>query len=337
MEHKDYSEDEFSPPELSKFLIENNLGVTFKVLSNGLINYRSRVRLLKEKSDLLKKVLTSPLPSQDVYSEMAKIHVQQLDYLSSIFMFLEDFLAYSFNLSGSLSKLQEFPSQIASENFNVLNKEIENLRSKVKSDISDYLLFPNIELLGLTQEKKNLLKNVLDRILVKFDQSMQRILEFYDNYYRVYIKYKHVLTAVIGLHEINDISDDPSKKVVSSHIYIRDRYKEQFKTHIIACNVETVTYYEDIVNFIKCVFELLILSYMQYLMNYGKRSIIPTNNYIKDEEKELWSSILKTNKGTVLYPNFQIYFNIYGELAKALRDILPKRFIYTKKSDIFLH
>jgi hypothetical protein len=235
-----------------------------------------------------------------------------------------------------LPKLREFPAQIASENHNVSNKEIKNIRNRKKLDIGEYLLFPDVELMPLKKEEKNLLRVVFKRMSTDVDKSIQSIIEFYDNHYRVYIKYKHVLTAIVGLHEIIDDPNDPLKKTVASHIYVRDGHKKEFRTNIIACNMETISYYEKIIGHIRSIFQLLILSYLHYLMNHGKRVIIPIGTYIKDGEKKLWESILKTNKAKVLYPNFQTQIKISGDLANALSNILPKKYIYTKKTDIFL-
>jgi len=334
---KDHSETRITPAALDKYLTENNLELTFRILSNAVLNYIGRKQVLKEKSDLLKNTLTSPLPSREkLYFEMSKIHLQQLDLLSSIFMFLEDFLAYSFNLNESLSKLQEFPTKIASENYDISNKGIKNLRNKEKSDIAEYLLFPDVGPMLLGKEEKNLLRIVFERMSTDVYNRIQSIIKFYDNHYRVYIKYKHVLTAIVGLHEIIDDKNDPLKKTVASHIYVRDRYKKEFRTHIIACNLETVTYYEEITGHIGSIFQLLLISYLHYLMNYGTRVVIPIGTYIKDKEKNQWGSILSTNKVKVLYPNFKTEIKIFGELAHALLNILPKKYIYTKKSDFFL-
>ena len=104
---KDSLETQITPSSLDKYLKENNLELTFRILSNAIINYIGRKKVLKEKSELLKKAMTSPLPSQEkLYFEMSKIHCQQLDLLSSI-PYLntanEDNLSPSMNIRNQLS------------------------------------------------------------------------------------------------------------------------------------------------------------------------------------------------------------------------------------------
>ena len=161
-----------------------------------------------------------------------------------------------------------FPTKIASENNRTAQREIENLRNMTRSDIDSYLLIPDVGNMPVNTKDKIFIGEVLDRIRADVYERIKNILRFYDNYYRVYIKYKHILPAIIGLHQIRTTPRNIFQKNISSHIYIRDYHKKNFKSYIIPWNIDTLSYYEDLVIDIKSLFELLVMSYSHYFMNY---------------------------------------------------------------------
>jgi hypothetical protein len=333
---KDYLENRFSPPELNGYLVKNKLGLTFVAISNGHVNYLGRVLLLKEKIERFKSKLVLPnYFGKNPYIDMVKIHCEQLDLLSNIFIFMEDFLAYSFNLKESLVILQKFPVEIASENYNTAREEIKTLKNKKELDIHDYLLFPDVNKMKISNKERKLVNEKLAQISKDVHTRIQNIVTFYNNYYRVYLKYKHILPAIMGLHKPTPHRSNRFQKNISSHIYIRDYNKNQIRTYIIGCDLETLTYYEDIIKDIGSVFQLLLISYLHYLMNYGNRVLVPIGTYIEENEKQKWARILRTNRVKVLLPKYKTEINISGDLAKALAKMLPKDHIYAINRDIF--
>jgi hypothetical protein len=331
----DFSKMTFTPPTLEDYLVKNNLKLTFVLLMHGSTTSIGRYMLLKEKTERIKNSLLSPMfPKRNLLFDMAKLHCELLDLLANVFMFLEDFLAYSHNLKTSDS-LEMFPNKIASENYHTAQREIENLRRMTQSSVDAYLLLPGVGKMPINDNEKRFVIEVLDRIRAYVCDRIQNIVRFYDNYYRVYIKYKHILPAIIGLHQIKANPRNAFEKNISSHIYIRDYYKKHFKSYVIPWNIDTLTYYEDLIIDIKSLFELLVMSYLHYFMNYGKHALLPIENYIKKDEYKKWREILvKTDAVRVLLPRSETQLNISGELSKALLNKLPIDHIYVLNRDI---
>lgn len=327
---KNYSEIIFTPAKLEEYFQQNDLKLTVSLLSNAFTTSIGRFQLLKEKSERLKGNTLSPIfGDKNLYLDIAKIHCEQLDLLANVFMFLEDFLVYSHNLNDSLKRLQEFPKNIVFENWNIAENEMKNLTNKKKSDIGKYLLFPEPDQMQLSGKEKRIVKSVLSRISKDTFTRIQNLNKFYENHRRVYMKYKHVLPAIIGLYQTSSSDGKPETKYISSHIYIMDHYKKKFATYVIGWNIETITYYEDVFMDIKTLFELLILSYLHYLMNLGNKSLIPMNTHVKAHELQKWKTILKKNNIIKeLLPKYETKVNITGDLKKALLRKLAKDHIY---------
>ena len=111
-------------------------------------------------------------------------------------------------------------------------------------------------------------------------KRIKRICKFYHRYYRVYIKYKHILPAVLGLSgKTYDPNDN--KFHIDSNIFIRDYSKHKYDTYIIRANgLESLEYYEAIMEDIKKVFEILLLSRINSILNVGRPFLIPVLDYV---------------------------------------------------------
>jgi hypothetical protein len=135
-------------------------------------------------------------------------------------MFMEDFLVYSHYLHGDLSEL---PYLRASENISVPNQEVTYLEGIDIEGIAKFLLVHRTDELIIREDKKDFAAQKLDWINSTAYEKIKTILKFYNTYYRVYIKYKHGFSAIIGTYSIvrNSYSDRPDE--IKSHIIIRDR------------------------------------------------------------------------------------------------------------------
>ncbi len=104
-------------------------------------------------------------------------------------MLLEDYLSYSYLLRNSLVNL---PKSIASKNIGIVNEEVKHLHQISIDDISDYLLFKKVDELELNNNDKEFVTKYLKIFSKDIYERLKRIVKFFDNYYRVYIKYKHI-------------------------------------------------------------------------------------------------------------------------------------------------
>src|SRR4051794_33635727 len=102
-------------------------------------------------------------------------------------MFMEDYLSYSYYLCTSRNELSlKILSRI-----NVVWKEIEHLKGLDKQGIYEYLLLPDADKLPLSDNDKQFVKEALSNFVDDIYRRIKEITYFYQNYDRIYIKYKH--------------------------------------------------------------------------------------------------------------------------------------------------
>jgi len=135
-------------------------------------------------------------------------------------------------------------------------------------------LFPNIKHLLLNLNEKKFLNSQLHQLTNDAYKSTKNILKFYKKYWRVYIKYKHIFNALLGSYSVK-LDTINKKKIVSSQIFIRD-YNKRFSTYILpTTTLDSVNYYQDIIDDISNIFHLLVISYLSSMANLGKPFIVP--------------------------------------------------------------
>jgi hypothetical protein len=325
----------FSKPEISAYLTENKLQESYSILRNQLALTAVRIRFLKEDICKWRSLLQQQVKQPDSMTQLiANLHMIQLDIISKLFMLIEDFLIYSFNLRRNMSKLAIFT---ASENYRVVWDEIKKIEKMDASDISLYLLFPNIDGLELSDEDKEFVSAILDKISINVIERIACVTKFFHDFSRIYIRYKHALPAVIGLHEIFPDASDPNKKLVSSHIYVRDHVKGNPTTYILYTGMETLEYYEKIVDSVGVVSDARLFSHLHSMLNCGRPFLIPIEFYLRQDEIKRWREIVrKVNLIPILNPKHEYKITLAGDLANALHKNLPEHFIYKVKRDMFL-
>ncbi len=180
---------------VQSYLNANNLGHVFAMLLYERTLANVRGILLSESINQFRTYLlqSNDMPGRSEY--VIKMHAIQLDLISRLFMLLEDYLSYSYLLS--------------------------------IDDISDYLLFKKVDELELNSNDKEFVTKYLNIFSKDIYERVKRIVKFFDNYYRVYIKYKHIFSAIFGIYGIRD------DRSIESYIYIRDYLKEMPSTYII--------------------------------------------------------------------------------------------------------
>lgn len=258
--------------QVNDYINSKNLGGTFFILQNELNLFDARVGLLKDKIQQLRSlVLSSFDPTLTIEKYVSRVQVMQLDLIASIFMFLEDYLTFSNLLRNDLFTLHK---RIAYSNTNVVKIEVEFLRTfSNHTMVGQYLLFPEASQLTLTNEEQMLVANAMKAFANDILACISRIISFFDNYYRVYIRYKHVFSALMGNPQITSAPEN-NRKLVSSHIYIRDiivdrktKQEVSVSTYVLPTDIESVSFYEDIFNDISKSFGALLSAYLVHLFN----------------------------------------------------------------------
>jgi hypothetical protein len=329
---------DFSDRAVDNYLKQNSLQRALLVLHNQTILSHSRVLLLQETAQRYRNYILQGIDSSsNMTDSIAKLHVTQLDLIAGIFMLLEDYIAYSHHLRRSLTDL---PKTIVSKNIGLISNEIAHLKKLKLGDIRGYLLFPSLHDLNLGKEDRKFVSQVLRNIAKDIHNKIREITKFYQLYYRVYIKYKHIFTAVVGQHQAIPSPYNPLQKEVVSHLYVRDHNEGRACTYIVPTTLEALEYYESIIEDIGVVFDNLLTTYIHSMLNMGKPFLIPTEYFLKNEsidQVERWHRIVRDiNHVPILLPKQKFNIILGGNLLKRLNKVLPKQFIYKLNRDIFL-
>jgi|SRR6187200_111489 len=105
----------------------------------------TRSHLIRETAESLKGLIAANMSSSKT-DTIIKIQTIQLDLISKLFMFMEDYLSYSYYLHTSRNEL---PTKILSHDI-VVWDEIEHLNGLDKQGIYDYLSLPYADKLPLS-------------------------------------------------------------------------------------------------------------------------------------------------------------------------------------------
>ncbi len=332
---------EVSNPDVDEYLRKNKLLLSYLILNQSVTTLIGRSMLLKEKAQQYRNfILSYETPEEIVTYDMVKMQLMFLDLLGNIFMLLEDFLGHSYHLRTSL---KEFPKGIASINKKVAENEIYFLKQLKKKEMFSYLLLPDKSSLRIDRKQVSLVRKNFANITSRNYKRIKNIVRFYFRYYRVYIKYKHILPAVLGVYR-KTYDPNLGKNIVASDIFIRD-YKltkgrskrNRYSTYVIHCTgLNSLSYLEDAVDDIRNVFEILLLSYINSISNLRKPFLTPVFNYVNDEDKLEWEKIIsKVNKFSILLPESKIIININEPLRKKMDKALAKESIFTLRRDLF--
>ena len=335
-----------SKPEVQKYLKRNKTIRTFLILNQSLVTCNARLALFKERAQQCRDyILRYQSLQENITYDIVKLQLMHLELLANIFMLLEDFLGHSHNLK--LSALEHFPKLIASRNERVASCEISALAKLRTKGMSNYLLFPSI--VRPNCEEQQLLDSNLNNMAKDTLKRIKNILQFYSRYYRVYVKYKHILPAVLGVHH-KKYDTKQNLTVASSYIYIRDyleyrnkkvktlpNKKDKFYTYIVlASGLEPLTYYESIMDDIKRVYDIILLSFLNYMSNLGKPFLIPLTDYVPiGDRPQLERIINDVNTCSITHPILRIDFNFITPLKELLEKNLPQKTIYRLRRDIF--
>jgi len=290
------------PESVLKNLSKNELELQFFLVQMGLQSCEARHNLLKEKSiSLSNLVLKQRPPNTDTGKEIIEIQTQQFDLISSIFMFLEEYLVYSNNLRTSLS---DFHVSIASRNDTSANNELSHLEGFTNpADFSKYLLIDKMLEGDTLGNDKNFIRQKMAEFANDISKRIRNLIKFHHQYNRVYIKFKHTLPAIIGLYDkeyqgiITDGLHGVSKQArITSFIFIRDYNKRKINTFVLPLGMPQLVYFQEIIDDIYKIFNTVLIVYLNSMANSNKDFLVPISDYLNEEEFVRWTQILaKTN------------------------------------------
>lgn len=311
------------------YISKEHLDNTFHILINQKILCEARSQLIRESCQKLRSYIigieSSNLPEQ----LFIDLHVTQLDLVSKLFMLMEDYLYYSRYLR---INLRDLPNLIISGEMRKENEEINHLKKiiKQKSEFSKYFLLPEIDKLSLSRSDKKYVRQTVNDFYTETRARMREIVNFFNRYYGVYIRYKHVFSAYVASY-----STEHHKK--NLRIFIRDRFKSKDCTYVLPSDFETLEYYENLNECLTKLFSALLECYIYYIQNRGKPFLLVDAFFLADDKKKHWSEIVGRVNSFSGIPQYTFKLNVKEHIRKKMIEKLSTEFIFVHDKDILKH
>jgi hypothetical protein len=265
---------------------------------------------------------------------VVRIQTLQLDTISSLFMVLEDFLSYSHYLNAT--KIELLPDKILDES-TVTWKHLEFLQNLSIDKTYDCLLLSRPKRMTLTNEEKRFVSDILKILVQNIHDRIGRITGFFVNYNRIYARYKHVFSAMVGTYAVENNTKKP-------RIFLRDRYENKRddtvdeSTYVIPTTLEAFRYYDELKNDISTVFLYLLEAHIQSMQNRGQPFLMPDFYCLPADKKPMWLEIAKkVNFFTGSLPNLNLRINVKERLVESMLNGLSQEYIFKIKEDIAKH
>jgi hypothetical protein len=187
--------------ELKEYIFRERLSKVFPLLIYQIILSEARSELIKESSQKLRQYLIDTENPSLTPRLFMKLHATQLDLISQLFMLMEEYLNYSYYLR---INREELANMIISGTIGLAEQQIKHLKDLDREGLSKYFLLPTIDKLPLPDNDKKFIQEALKDLSAKALARINEITKFYDNYYSVYIRYKHIFSALITTYSIEE-------------------------------------------------------------------------------------------------------------------------------------
>jgi hypothetical protein len=324
------SQPVYDIPRFNNFLNTNNLNKVFPLLIYELNLIKSRAFLIDEAIQKSRNYLVEIENNSNVDDIVLKLHGTQLDLISKVFMIMEDYLSYSYYIRNSLTAL---PELIAGDQ-NVVWKEINSYLQNInKQEVIKYLSFPDLaQISALDQTERKVANDIIDKYTGQILNQIRKIITFHRNYNRVYNKYKHIFSALIGTHFFENNKIEPILHIRDYHTVSKNI---DISTYVIPSTPETLDYYKSLKEDIFNVFTALLSSQIYKMLNCGQIYLIPQIDGISDIEKRQWSEIvnkIKSYSGPI--PKLNLRSTVTDPLYRDIHRFWSTDFIYKRNIDI---
>jgi hypothetical protein len=143
--------------QVSDYISSEGLTDLYPILVYQIKLCEARDVLVKDSCQLYRKYLTEVEDSFFSADSIIKLQATQLDVVSKLFMFMEDYLSFSYYLHTSK---KELPREIQSRH-SVVWDEVEYLENVCAEEIQKYLLLPEVEKLPISNIERNFVNDTL--------------------------------------------------------------------------------------------------------------------------------------------------------------------------------
>jgi hypothetical protein len=311
--------------ELIKYVNKQGLRDVFSLLIYQIKLSEARSHFIRETYESLRLPMSADKSSSS--NNVIKGQIIQLDLISKLFMFMEDYLSYSYYLHNAK---EELPTKILSHD-SVVWKEIEHLKSLDNDGIYKYLLLPNSDNLPLSHDDREFVKETLSNLVRDILGRIKEITNFYDKYNRIYIKYKHIFSALIGTSY-----KDEKNRIEIPRIFMRDINKDKtICTYILSTDNETVDYYGKLGNDTSKVFSILLDCHIHSIQNFGRAFLIPDIDFTSSHNKDKWLEIVRKVNTFTGIPPLTLTINVMEPISQLMLKGLAKDHIFKSNRDIF--
>jgi hypothetical protein len=317
--------------QVSKYISSEGFDILYPLLMFQIQICEARGILINDTCTRFREYYTEADNGLSTSNSIIKLQATQLDVISKLCMFVEDFLGFSRYLR--ICK-KELPNKIQSQENKVWN-EIRSLQKMKTDGFRKYLILPSARQLAISEIEQKFVKQVLKIILSGVQERIQRIIKFYIDFHRVYNKYKHIFAGQLGTYSIENNIRKP-------RIFIRDAYDYpkgvfQKKTYVLPTDTETIDYFEKIKDDILTVFLTLLESHIHSIQNCGKPFLIPDGFFLSQDTKLNWLHLVRRiNLVTGIQP-LKMRINVKHNIKQTMLDSLSKNHIFIIDKDIFDH
>jgi hypothetical protein len=314
--------------EFVKYLEKSSYEQTFACLVHARVQLNARKFLFDKTLQDIRDSMKISVDDKELGEKIKQVNALQLDIISKIFMLIEDLIYfYQFLIQNP----KELPSMIAKNQRVNKRKVLDEWKSLDRHNIITIFKFTDPEKFE-SSEQKNVFEHVIERQVKLIQSSFLNISNFWDNYYDVYIVYKHGLSAIIGPYSTESGKLRP--------ILLIRRYLKNVKrigTYHIPVSPKTVDYYEQILLNTHSLLKLLIDSFTLYIKNREALFIPPLWEKELEMTKEENKVIEHFGKLFTDFPkSYNIEITIHEKRTEEMKTAFATKHIYLNKNfDIF--
>lgn len=188
--------------------------------------------------------------------------------------------------------------------------------------------------LSLLDADKQFAIETLRNFVADIYERIQHITSFYEKYNRIYIKYKHIFSPLIGT-----IYKDEKNGLEIPRIFLRDmdEKKNTKNTYILSTDNETIRYYEKLGDDISTVFSVLLDCHVHSILNYGRDFLIPDIHFSSNDKKYKWLEIVRKVNTFTGIPPLTLRINVKETIRQQMLEGLAKDHILKYDQDILEH
>lgn len=278
-----------------KMLKARGLWHSYPVLAAYQSNIRTREHLIlkcmKEWENTLQELVRRLKNTRRLDLELLRrLHIEQLELLAHICMFVEDlsYIAYLLNhRPRSLDRSVYFNGTMRAET-------LKDLASLGTRSIRARFRFPAITKLRLRDRDAAAVAEVFRKCIAGLRKDLQTIHKFAGHgHFNVYNEYKHTFDIFLGLGSLTD-------RTVHTHIFVRvaprPRQHKPEKTLILDASPDAVRYYDTVFKATANVINVLVQNSLNWMIYSDGRYLvkIPADYSVPEDLLTTYGSLVKS-------------------------------------------